>query len=175
MSDEIKWLPIEEFQKLGYLQEANRQFFHPHGLALAITTVTEGGWKLDGDQVRQTADELQAAGLLDRVDEDDLVGQEVRLGKAKRFLDAQHPEGSAYLAGVWDDRADPEGVYFGDGDTSTKAQEPALERQRHALHRAKFFGVDVEGIEPVVAAMARLDIEPIDWVWAKPDGPEGAS
>ena len=35
MSEERKWMSIEEFQSEGYLQEANRQFFHPLGLALA--------------------------------------------------------------------------------------------------------------------------------------------
>lgn len=36
MTDEIKRIPIKEFRALGFLQEANRQFFHPHGLALEV-------------------------------------------------------------------------------------------------------------------------------------------
>ena len=36
-------MDIAEFQRLGYLQEANRLFFHPLGLALEITTPTEEG------------------------------------------------------------------------------------------------------------------------------------
>jgi len=33
---EIRYLPLDEFVEQGYLQEANRQFFHPLGLALEI-------------------------------------------------------------------------------------------------------------------------------------------
>jgi hypothetical protein len=33
----ISRMDIEEFQDAGYLQEVNRQFFHPLGLALEIT------------------------------------------------------------------------------------------------------------------------------------------
>ena len=37
----IKRMDIREFKKAGYLQEANRRFFHPLGLALAV------GWEED--------------------------------------------------------------------------------------------------------------------------------
>jgi hypothetical protein len=36
MSD-IKRMSIKEFRSLGFLQEANRLFFHPLGLALEVT------------------------------------------------------------------------------------------------------------------------------------------
>lgn len=36
MADEINRMDIAQFQALGFLQEANRLFFHPHGLALEI-------------------------------------------------------------------------------------------------------------------------------------------
>ena len=36
MASEIKKMNIKEFQKKGFLQEANRMFFHPLGLALEI-------------------------------------------------------------------------------------------------------------------------------------------
>jgi hypothetical protein len=32
----MKYLPIKDFRSLGLLQEVNRQFFHPRGLALEI-------------------------------------------------------------------------------------------------------------------------------------------
>jgi hypothetical protein len=35
MADEPKYIGIKEFVEEGYLQEANRQFFHPLGLALS--------------------------------------------------------------------------------------------------------------------------------------------
>ena len=42
MSD-IKRIDIKEFRERGYLQEANRQFFHPLGLALEVVTDKETG------------------------------------------------------------------------------------------------------------------------------------
>ena len=38
----IKHMDIKEFREIGFLQEANRQFFHPLGLALEITTEENG-------------------------------------------------------------------------------------------------------------------------------------
>lgn len=35
--EEIKYMDIKELVEKGYLQEANRQFFHPLGLALAVS------------------------------------------------------------------------------------------------------------------------------------------
>jgi hypothetical protein len=34
--DDIKRIDIKEFRRLGFLQEANRLFFHPLGLALEV-------------------------------------------------------------------------------------------------------------------------------------------
>lgn len=36
MSDKIKYLPIQDFIDLGFLQEVNRKTLHPAGLALMI-------------------------------------------------------------------------------------------------------------------------------------------
>jgi hypothetical protein len=37
-----KYMDITEFREKGYLQEVNRLFFHPLGLALEITSSDEG-------------------------------------------------------------------------------------------------------------------------------------
>ncbi|KKL71426.1 hypothetical protein LCGC14_2095060 [marine sediment metagenome] len=39
---EIVTMPVAEFRRMGYLQELNRNFLHPHGLALSIE-VDENG------------------------------------------------------------------------------------------------------------------------------------
>lgn len=45
----VKYMDIGEFQKLGYLQEVNRRFLHPLGLALEIRGEEDGaGWELGG-------------------------------------------------------------------------------------------------------------------------------
>jgi hypothetical protein len=46
--DNIKRMSISEFHDLGYLQEANRRFFHPLGLALEIVKLEDGTESLGG-------------------------------------------------------------------------------------------------------------------------------
>lgn len=43
MPEKIKKMDIQEFLDGGFLQEANRVFFHPLGLALEVTVPTEPG------------------------------------------------------------------------------------------------------------------------------------
>ena len=46
----MKYMPIEEFKERGYLQEANRLFFHPIGLALVVSRDEDGSMELCGIQ-----------------------------------------------------------------------------------------------------------------------------
>ena len=46
MTDEIKYIDIKEFRELGFLQEANRKFFHPLGLAIEVIIEEDGSEKL---------------------------------------------------------------------------------------------------------------------------------
>jgi hypothetical protein len=48
MNNEPKHLPIKEFRELGYLQEVNRQFLHPLGLALEISIDDTGIESISG-------------------------------------------------------------------------------------------------------------------------------
>lgn len=48
MEKEIKRIDIKEFREKGYLQELNRNFLHPLGLALEVVIDTEGNEKLGG-------------------------------------------------------------------------------------------------------------------------------
>ena len=41
--DKPKRMSVEEFRELGYLQELNRQFLHPLGLALEVIIDKENG------------------------------------------------------------------------------------------------------------------------------------
>ncbi len=38
----MKWMTLKEFQALGFLQELNRCFLHPLGLAMAVKIEGEG-------------------------------------------------------------------------------------------------------------------------------------
>lgn len=47
MADDLKTMTVQEFRALGYLQEVNRQFLHPLGLALEI--IVEDGEERFGE------------------------------------------------------------------------------------------------------------------------------
>jgi hypothetical protein len=44
----MKYIDIKEFREKGFLQEANRLFFHPFGLALEIIQDDDGVERLGG-------------------------------------------------------------------------------------------------------------------------------
>lgn len=48
MTDDIKRIDAKEFRELGFLQEANRLFFHPRGLALEIIQHADGSESFGG-------------------------------------------------------------------------------------------------------------------------------
>ena len=48
MTAKIKKIDIKEFLEEGFLQEANRQFFHPLGLALEVAIADDGKHTLSG-------------------------------------------------------------------------------------------------------------------------------
>lgn len=48
MGEEVKRIDIKEFREKGYLQEANRLFFHPLGLALEIVIDDNDNYSLGG-------------------------------------------------------------------------------------------------------------------------------
>lgn len=42
MDAEIKYIDLQEFRESGFLQEANRLFFHPRGLAMSVEVDDDG-------------------------------------------------------------------------------------------------------------------------------------
>jgi hypothetical protein len=42
VTNEIKHMSVKEFREAGYLQEANRLFFHPLGIALSVEIHEDG-------------------------------------------------------------------------------------------------------------------------------------
>jgi hypothetical protein len=48
MEKSMKKMSIKEFTRLGYLQELNRQFLHPLGLALMVSTTVDDDKILGG-------------------------------------------------------------------------------------------------------------------------------
>lgn len=81
--DMLKHIDMAEFRKLGYLQELNRTFLHPLGLAMAVNVAPDGT--------------EQFAGIVDCRDDDEGVFF------AKGAID---PAKSAYVAAERDLRAE---------------------------------------------------------------------
>ena len=63
----MKHMTIEEFVESGLLQEANRQFFHPLGVALEVTIEKDGTHRLSGiwDKRADPEGMIFAEGVLD--------------------------------------------------------------------------------------------------------------
>lgn len=137
MSD-IKYMNIKEFREKGFLQEANRLFFHPCGLALEVACKDCSG----------------CLAIFGNIAPDCPVCHG----------DGADPEGEEYISGVWDYRDDPEGIYFGfteDNDYTKeswqKHQNVTEEAKRHrdareALFKTVYPGIRVEdpAIEPII-------------------------
>ncbi len=46
--DDIQYIDIAEFRDCGYLQELNRKFLHPLGMAMSVKQNDDGTWVLGG-------------------------------------------------------------------------------------------------------------------------------
>jgi hypothetical protein len=99
MPETPPFMDLKEFRSAGYLQEVNRRFFHPLGLALAVNV------------------------------EDD---------------------GAVTLAGIYDDRDDPEGWTYG------WAHLPP-----GALDRAAFIDAEFEKRRPYREALQGSSVQPL--------------
>jgi hypothetical protein len=112
--NDIKRMSIKDFQQLGFLQEANRQFFHPLGLALEVVVEEcshcNGQRPIGVDHVPPNCLKCDNAGEL------------VRLG------------------GVWDFREDPEGIVFGEDIDEDKIACVRAELEAHRPAREVLFG-----------------------------------
>lgn len=80
----VKRIDIKEFREVGYLQELNRQFLHPLGLALEVVVSDDGAESLGG--------------IWDyRDDEEGIIFSEVDPEKAANVNAEQHKTGVARL------------------------------------------------------------------------------
>lgn len=96
----IKYLDPYLFTEVGYLQELNRQFLHPLGLALEVTGWTEAGIDKFVENVLEKWGELEVT--------DENTAALIKDVLARLGIEA----GSKSITGVWDAREDPEGWVF---------------------------------------------------------------
>jgi hypothetical protein len=85
-----KYIDIKEFREQGYLQEVNRTFLHPLGLALEVTINTDGTEYISGIWDYRGDDEGIHYGLIDSDEE-----------RINRFH-----ENSKHVTEQWSTRAD---------------------------------------------------------------------
>jgi hypothetical protein len=117
---ERKQLSGREFRELGLLQEVNRRLLHPIGLALEMTRARQGGERIVGGAgtakwLSWLVDRAVAEGICTK---EDVVDVRHMLEHNVTKIEA----GEIWLSGVWDEREDPEGVYFGEGDKAERMQ-----------------------------------------------------
>jgi hypothetical protein len=115
----VRYMDISEFREIGFLQELNRQFLHPLGLALE-TAQDECG-TCGGDGIVRQEEGTPVACV-------PCGGT----GFIERF------------GGVWDYRDDPEGMTFagGYGMDPEKAARVEAERELHVATRIEDLGLD---------------------------------
>lgn len=108
---DIEYLPISEFRERGYLHEVNRLLLHPLGLALEVKRVlTPGRVVTLTDESCAKLKELIDAGVeYDLLDD---AGRAVLMDELDRA--PRYEQGAELLGRVWDCRADPTGVVFGE-------------------------------------------------------------
>jgi hypothetical protein len=154
-----KHIDIAKLRDLGFIQEANRLFFHPHGLALEVTVVTDDDVAAVthvrlNDTEKATCEALIEAERERRDPEDSTQDLDQLVHRLE--TSARYGIGDAWLSGVWDFSDDPEGILFGDGSMgkAEKAASVASFRERYRAAREALFG--------------GTDVEPVDYVWAEP-------
>lgn len=117
---DVKRIDIAEFRALGFLQEVNRRFFHPHGLALEISVEPcscDGGHIEDGPSGATYSIVCPQCNGTEKVE---------RLG------------------GIWDYREDPEGIIFSDDMIDPeKIAVVVAEMEKHRAHREALFGTGI--------------------------------
>lgn len=79
---DIKRIDIKEFREKGFLQEANRLFFHPLGLALEVIIDDDGNEKLGG--VWDYRDDPEGIAFIQDIIDQDKIDHVLNLKDSKR-------------------------------------------------------------------------------------------
>jgi hypothetical protein len=112
----VKKMPVAEFRRLGLLQELNRQFLHPLGLALEV--VVDDPDLCRCGQLRESE-----------------VHQVKSADPDVRFHAHPFEERPERFGGVWDCREDPEGMVFGEPTNPAGAAYVEQLREEHRAAR----------------------------------------
>lgn len=113
-----RYMDITEFREAGYLQEANRVFFHPLGLALEVVIdvdsgreTLEGIWDCRDDPEGILFNDLSGETAKDKADSVRSLFETIRVERIRKFDWAVQPIGHK-LEG---DEAEPTDEEYNDG------------------------------------------------------------
>jgi hypothetical protein len=126
-----KRMSVKEFREAGYLQELNRRFLHPLGLALEVV-VNEECSRCEG-----------TGNYTDRDSTDDRLCPKCD-GSGKRSPE----EVTEHIGGVWDYRDDPEGLIFGPGIIDPEKAKRVYDEHAAKRHmRIVRLGFDIQPVD----------------------------
>jgi len=83
---DMKRMDIAEFRRLGYLQEVNRQFLHPLGLALEVMVEEDGSMRLSGVWDYRDDPEGMIFDEAEMGDEELALAREIELDRQRRMV-----------------------------------------------------------------------------------------
>jgi len=129
--EHLKMMEVSEFRRLGLLQELNRQFLHPLGLALEVIGP-------DGDTCR--CGQPKGSEIHHKISRDAQI--------AFAAHDFELP--AEAFGGVWDCRDDPEGIIFADPIGSAASRYVDELREQHRPARELLLGGSA--VQPVTDA-----------------------
>lgn len=87
LPSEVPWMDVAEFRSLGFLQECNRLFFHPRGMALAVCEDDNGKQSIAGIWDYRNDPEGVAFETLD--DDESRRNRETSQAEYERHVDAR--------------------------------------------------------------------------------------
>jgi hypothetical protein len=135
---EINYLHVDEFRKEGFLQECNRLFMHPLGLALSVIV---------------SDDETQVVHLKGKLPNGTDISGHLLVPKTVKLdlediTDLELNPVSEILGPIWDYRDDPEGIIFGEGALDPeKVRRVANLRDSKARPRSDLLGTPIQSVK----------------------------
>jgi hypothetical protein len=85
MEKKVRKINLKEFREFGFLQEVNRLFFHPLGMALEMIIEDNGLYKLGG--IWDYRDDPEGCIFSEITDE-----EREKMKRVKEFIDNKHKE-----------------------------------------------------------------------------------
>jgi len=160
---DIGYLPIEVFRKEGFLHEANRILFHPLGLALEVTSMTEPSRVVTlsatlARKLEECIKDDDGPSIDDYFDADE---RGALLSALSRSI--YYNTGGERLGRIWDCRDDPEGVAFGEDLLSAEKAEHIAELMlQRRNERRRLLGYVIQPVNNTKPVLTTTYVDPAE-------------